>query len=301
MRMSAKFLAIAAITATVAMPGAAQVHQGEVDHRSDRELVALLGSELPDERLDAAKALGARGENMLPALLDAIKSEDWRVRRGVTDALIAMGEAGKSAVPALLVAIEDENAWVRDGAAEALGKTQDTSPKVIAALAKACEDRNNWVRFMAVGALKRATKDPEILVPAAIKLLHVQDMFARDRGGAVNILKEYGKGHEGSIPALLRVIDHPSEGMFSPTGSAVDALIACGAEDEVVVDALLRLAKRDLWAHRNTAVSLLAKLGPKAKPAVPLIKDLAENDPHPKSRAAAQRALDQLTGPQPEQ
>jgi HEAT repeat protein len=300
MRISAKSLAIAAIAATVATPAISQVHQNEVDHRGDRELIALLDSELPDERLDAAKTLGTRGENVLPALLDAIQSEDWRVRRGVTDVLIAMGEAGKPAVPALLVALEDENDWVRDGAAEALGKAQDTSPKVIAALAKACEDKNNWVRFMAVGALKRATDDPEILVPAAIKLLHVRDMFARDRGGAVNILKEYGKGHEGSIPALLRVIDHPSEGMFSPTGSAVDALIACGAEDEIIVDALSRLAKRDLWAHRNTAVSLLAKLGPQAKSAVPLIKDLAENDPHPKTRAAAQRALDQLTGVQPE-
>ncbi len=211
-----------------------------------------------------------------------------------------MGPVAKPAVPALLGAIEDENAWVRDGAAEALGKTRDTSPEVVAALARACEDENNWVRYMAVSALRRATEDPEILVPAAIKLLHVPDTFARDRGGAVNILKKYGKDHEGSIPALLRVIDHPSEGMFSPTGGAVDALLACGAEDKVVADALVRLARSELWAHRSTAVSLLARLGPKARPAIPFIKDLAENDPHPKSRAAAQRALDQLTSPQPE-
>ena len=203
-------------------------------------------------------------------------------------------------MPALLVAIKDENALVRDGAAEALGKTQDNSPEVVAALAKACEDENSWVRYMAVGALSRATQDPEILVPAAIKLLHMPGTFARDRGGAASILQRYGKDHKGAVPALLRVIDHPSEGMFSPTGGAVDALIACGAEDKVVVDALIRLAKSELWAHRSTGVSLLARLGPKAEPAIPFIKDLAENDPHPKSRAAAQRALDQLANPQSE-
>jgi len=299
MRISARFLAIAVITATMAAPVVSQDRQGEVDRRSDKELITLLGSEIPTERLDAAKVLGARGEKMLPALLGAIKSDDWRVRRGVTDALIAMGPAAKPAVPALLGAIEDENAWVRDGAAEALGKTQDTSPEVVAALAKACEDKNNWVRFMAIGALRRATEDPEILVPAAIKLLNVPDTFARDRGGAVNVLKEHGKGHKGSIPALLRVIDHPSEGMFSPTGGALDALLACGAEDKVVLDALMRLGKSDLWAHRSTAVSLLARLGPKARPAIAFIKNLAENDPHPKSRGAAGRALDQLTNPSP--
>ena len=83
MIMSARFVAIAAVTAGVAVPAMPKDRQGEVDHRSDKELVALLGSEIPGERLDAAKALGARGEKVLPALLGAIESDDWRVRRGV--------------------------------------------------------------------------------------------------------------------------------------------------------------------------------------------------------------------------
>ena len=54
----------------------------------------------------------------------------------------------------------------------------------------------------------------------------------------VGILRKHGKGHEGVIPVLLDVIEKPSEGMFSPTGGAVDALLACEADPQLVREAL---------------------------------------------------------------
>ena len=83
-------MAIAAITLGLATPATSKDRPDEVDHRSDQELVASLGSKIPTERLGAARALAARGEKVLPALIEAIESGDWRARRGATDALIAM-------------------------------------------------------------------------------------------------------------------------------------------------------------------------------------------------------------------
>jgi hypothetical protein len=82
--------------------------------------------------------------------------------------------------------------------------------------------------------------------------------------------------------------------MFSPTGAAVDALLACEAEPHVIREALQRLARSKWWAHRTTAVSLLPKLGEDAKPSIPLLEQMAENDPHRKVRSAAQSALKKL-------
>ena len=140
----------------------------------------------------------------------------------------------------------------------------------------------------------RVTKDPEILVPAAIKMLQQPGRFPRGRGVPVGILRQHGKGFEDVIPVLLDVINDPSEGMFSPTSPAVDALLVCEAKPQAIREALEQLARSKWWAHRSTGVSLLPKLGEDAKPAIPMLKQMAEHDPHRKVRAAAQSALNKL-------
>jgi hypothetical protein len=125
-------------------------------------------------------------------------------------------------------------------------------------------------------------------------MLRQPGRFPRGRGVPVGILRKHGKGYEGVIPVLLDVINNPSEGMFSPTGGPVDALLACGAKPQVIRETLERLAHSKWWAHRTTAVSLLPKLGEDAKPSIPLLKQMAEIDPHRKVRAATQSSLKRL-------
>jgi len=281
--------------AAVSAAGASPKKPPDLKQLSDRQLAARFGAELPNARLAAAKELASRGERVLPAVAKALASDDWRVRRAATDVAMGMGKAAAGAAPALArLLTQDKNAWVRDGAAEALGRTGVSTKPVVAALVKGCVDPDEWVRYMAAQSLTRGTKDPDILVPAAIEMLRQPGRFPRGRGVPVGILRKHGKGREGVIPVLLDVIDHPSEGMFSPTGGAVDALLACGAEPKGIREALERLARSTWWAHRTTAVRLLGKLGQDAKPSIPLLKQMAQKDPHRKVRAAAQSALNRL-------
>ena len=286
-------LALIVTTAAAACPSPKD--RPDSEQLSDRQLVARLGAELPNDRLAAAKELASRGAAVLPAVTKALTSDDWRVRRAATDVVIAMGEDAAATAPALVKLLKrDKNAWVRDGAAEALGKTGVATKPVVSALVEGCVDPDEWVRYMAAQSLTRVTKDPEILVPAAIRMLRQPGRFPRGRGVPVGILRKHGKGYEGVIPVLLDVINKPSEGMFSPTGGAVDALLACGAEPQKIREALERLERSKWWAHRSTAISLLSKLGADAKPSIPLVRRMAESDPHSKVRRAAQSALKKL-------
>ena len=110
------------------------------DPRTVPVLVAAMAGEIPYHRLQAAKALGAKGTDALPAVLKALRDRDWKVRRGATDALAAMGADANSAVPQLAAALKDRDAWVRAGAAAALGKMGPLPADAAKALAKACTD-----------------------------------------------------------------------------------------------------------------------------------------------------------------
>ena len=71
----------------------------------------------PSQRLHAATVLGLMGERAqgaVPALVDAMRDEDARVRRMVTVALGEIGPASRTAVPALAAALRDRH----DAAAE---------------------------------------------------------------------------------------------------------------------------------------------------------------------------------------
>ena len=59
---------------------------------------------------------------MVPALIQALKDEDWRVRYDAAKTLGQIGPEAKAAVPALAQALKDGDWHVRQSAAEALEK-----------------------------------------------------------------------------------------------------------------------------------------------------------------------------------
>jgi len=97
----------------------------------------------------APQALGKIGNpQAVPALLQALKDKEWRVRWAAAEALESIGDP--QAVPALIQALKNEDLWVRQAAAGALGKI---GVPVVPALMEALKDRDEDVRGAAARAL----------------------------------------------------------------------------------------------------------------------------------------------------
>jgi hypothetical protein len=120
-------------------------------------------------RTAAVKLLGEYGDpNSVPEFLNLLNKEtDGSIRWAVTAAL---GRMGTSAVPGLIEALRDENWKVRRSAAEALWALGE--PEAVAGLVVALNDRNDVVRQAASSALEAMST---MAVPELIKALANRD------------------------------------------------------------------------------------------------------------------------------
>jgi len=264
------------------------------DPRTVEQLIEKLGDELPLTRLEAAKALGAKGAEAMPAIFATLEDVDWRVRRGGVDALAAMPERDGKVAQRLILLLDDPNAWVRDGAAELLGKFGKDAEAAAEGLARLCADKEPWVRYSAINSLQSVTKDKDILLPAAVALIRMPDTCWRSRGTAVGLIGKHGKDYDPGKAALFHVMEHPSEGMWCSVPKVVEVLLKQGVPCETVEKAILKFGRRDEWSNRRLAMSLLVKHMGDSESTLPFVRDLAENDPHRKVRAAAAGTLEQL-------
>jgi len=203
---------------------------GGLEGKSEKELLRAFGAELPDERLAAAKALAAKGPEVVPRLIQALGDRDWRVRRSATDALAALKADAKPAVAALTKALKDKDAWVRAGAAVALGRIGPEAKEGAPALAEAAVDGDLWVRKCALESLGRGgvTEDKELLLRAAVSAMAIRECGWAAKRFAMDILNRHGKDHKPAIPALLRVLEAPPEGMWDGTPRVVELLAGMG-------------------------------------------------------------------------
>ncbi len=86
------------------------------------------------KRDEAIEELTERDYESVPALIEALKSENVDVRYYAAFALGNIGEKAASAVPALIAALKDENADVRSSAAYALVNIGEKAPSAVPAL-----------------------------------------------------------------------------------------------------------------------------------------------------------------------
>lgn len=166
-------------------------------------LVAAVQHPLRDVRVDAAFMLAKQTQHReaaaVPGLLDALTSDDARVRAAAVRALGeigdptavspllhiliddadsdlrwaatgALGRIGPAALPGLLAALRDDNWKVRRSAAEALWSMAD--PQAVPGLIKALADRNDVVRQAVGGALVALG---EAAVPGLAEALQMGD------------------------------------------------------------------------------------------------------------------------------
>jgi len=267
--------------------------------KSVSQLVKELGAEIPDQRLDAAKALAKKGPEVAPALIKALKDKDWRVRRGATDALAALKEQAKDAVPALIEALKDKEPWVRDGAATALGRIGPDAEPAARPLVELLKDKDEWVRESAMTALPQVTKDKDILLQGAINAVMVPDTGWSVRRHAMGVFGRYAKDCKPAVPALVYMLEHPGEGMWMSIDRVAEILAGVG-EAEKAVSLLTRLLESDDQGTRHRAATALGKLGKDAAAALPVLRTLAAQNDDERLRKAAAATVEQIEGKKPE-
>ena len=113
------------------------------------QLKAKLKSADAEERREAAVDLGRSGREAAPLLLDALKDNDWRVRKTAVEALVALG--GREVTQGLVQLLSaDDNAGARNSSIEALVRL---GPQAVDALLPLLSVKDPDVRKFAVDIL----------------------------------------------------------------------------------------------------------------------------------------------------
>ncbi|MHC4960333.1 MAG: HEAT repeat domain-containing protein, partial [Planctomycetota bacterium] len=212
----------------------------------------------------------------------------------------------------LTTQLESDNAWKRYTAARAIGKTGDK--KALAPLIDALGDQESFVRLEAARSIVRIGLTKRELRTVVLRL-------ARADAGVGLLLAEAlaGLGAD-AVPALLTAIEKNSGStakyaltalqLAGPAAaSAVPALIDLTADKRPGIRRLANEALRRLapWAEselgalqlrlrigneeqRWLVCTILGRIGPGAKAAIPALKDLVENG-SPRVKEAAAQAL----------
>ena len=158
--------------------------------------------------LKAAAILGARAAEAIPEVAAALQEPDY-----APEAALALSFIGSAAVPALQEAVNSDEAIVRREALRAIGKLRERAsidPKIVVPLLlRAIDDADPSVRNVAVTYLGIVRDDPATEVAGLIKAL--ADDNAEVRQAAAAAVAEYGALAERAIPALKKAANDPDE------------------------------------------------------------------------------------------
>ena len=229
----------------------------------------------PRVRRSAAVGLGAFGPTAAPArddLITALGDSSAIVRQNAAWALGKLGkEAGQEGVTRLRGLLEAEEPLVRRDALHALGEVGNpTAHSAVAAMMKAAgAERTAVVRKAAVEALSKLVgPDDRADAPALYPLL--QDKDSETRYGAAIVLGTIG-GAEAreALPALREALNGQDPHFQESAAAAIGGLGKDGAPAVGDLGKALTEAKEP-DVRRNAALSL-ARIGPASAEALPQI------------------------------
>jgi len=257
---------------------------------AQKMMKVLAKSRDPEERRNAAERLGSMGAtDAAPALAQALKDQEPRVRRAAAGALWQLGPAAKDAIPALREAMRDPYGPVVINAAGALRNLGVDPKELVEDLRPVLQDRRLSTRVAAARALLGYVDDSELL-EVALEGIQARDLdVSMSAGDIFRALK---------IPA--QEIKKPLLGLLYAKNSSVRGTVALRLGDlkppqRDVVPALVRVLREDPEEHpRSCAAWALGHMGAAAKEAVPALVEALRNDESPKVREASAKALGEL-------
>jgi len=168
------------------------------------------------------KGLTRCSSEVMPQLLEALKSQDWKVKVIAAHTLGLLGTKAKTAIPALSGLIRDENSDIRFAAAQALGEIGTEA--IVPALTQALQDKDENVRVSAAVAFQQIGSLAQQAKPVLITALWDGNWFVRssisttiaklglstsDIPDLVKPLRDNPEPNNGAIVALMLSIYPP--------------------------------------------------------------------------------------------
>ena len=231
-----------------------------VRKRLRRPVVAL------SVRQNAASVLSFWSEGRrlaVPALVSALKDEDWTVRQNVAGALYSVGKEHPEVVPALMSMLHDEHAEVRRNAASSLGCFGPSANGAIPALLRALQDPDALVRVASAHALiliEPATAAKAGVLPLLLNSLTNTNRYVR--ANAALTLSDTRNESGTVVLALAESLEHDADPFIRHT--AAEALYRVGTPAQAAVPALLAALSDENADVRKWAARALTKIDPKA-------------------------------------
>lgn len=249
-------------------------------------LITLLDDD-DDVRYEAANALRSIGRLAVPALINALKSPNPRVRATAAYALVHIGYGNAKAATALIEALNDNNKEVRSRAAEALGSIKPDNNEVVPALMRLLRDQDAEIRQDAVSALGEIGPEARPATPLIIELLNDHDVDVRIK--AINALStiEPGADAEAAVPFLIEQLNNKDTQLRYILAKTL------GSIGPTAIPALTDALKSSNVLTRRGAAESLMRMGPEAVRATSeLSLSLKDQDSEVRTLAAA--ALGQI-------
>jgi HEAT repeat protein len=238
----------------------------------------------------------------IPPLIAALGDRDARVRAAAAAALGPIGgeaassgiqtEAVRTTIIALLDALKDPEPSVRTAAVNALvtlpvgGTSALVDPrKVTAVLVERLRDPDSQTRLSAIQIMaalgNSAEGDPPQELFAAL-----HDESASIRALAVITLTSFPQNFDPLIPSFLQMMENDERAVRAACASGLVGMNPPSSYTKAVIPELITaLGRPDGWVQ-GVACSLLWKLGPEARAAIPALIVIARETP---SRAAGSK------------
>jgi HEAT repeat protein len=266
--------------------------------------VALLKHADPKLRVRGLSILYTQGTLAwiaLPELIHAWNDLAKEVRNAGASVLFVLGPDAAPAAPALVRSLTSADQETRKRAIELLGSVQSLAPASRRELIRLLDDPDTSVRQHAAAALVRIGADDqhllnEFIFPALAKLLNDQDAWIRH--AACWTVTELGMKAKPLVPALAASLESPGAGRYqeSALAGAISALARIGPDAKAAAPILFRMARGDMVAHsiRCTAAQHLGDLGLDPEEALPVLREVLADAHDSAARASACRSLGKM-------
>ena len=226
---------------------------------STAQLVEQLSDEWLASRDWASRALADRGAAAMPDIIGAFESSDGRVRAGACQAINYMGNGARThaleAVDGLVKLLDDKESYVQYTAGTALAKIGKIPDKAIPGIQRMLGVGSSWWPRIAAQAMLKCV-EPSKIIDALIQDL--VGVYGNETNFAVR---------EQQAEFLGRWYSQHQD------GDTLDKLTAAVAAHE------------GDWECQSRLYGLLKAMGPKAKPAVPVVEEALRKNAADKARS----------------
>lgn len=223
----------------------------------------------------------APADKAVPALTEALGSDDSELQGRAARALAQFGKEAHTATPALAKLLESPIPKVRAYAAYALGKIGNGSSKALPKLIELITDEDPTVRREALEAMLEMDADPDVTLPIMVNVLEKADPAM-----VLPVLSELAEKGEKAIPRLRKALQNEKAAYWACLVAAEMGPDAAPAVPELT--AVLDSQDAEVRMH---ALIALGEIGPAAKPAISKVIKALQSDDIPAVKYSAAFAL----------